>query len=126
MAEPSRDQLLKNVVAQIRSQLKDETAIMQLGENALLDIQGIPTGALSLDIALGGRGLPRGRVVEIFGPEASGKTTVALHCVANAQKQNGVAAYIDAEHALDPGWASASASIWKACWSVSRRRVKRP
>ena len=62
MAEPSRDQLLKNVVAQIRSQLKDETAIMQLGENALLDIQGIPTGALSLDIALGGRGLPRGRV----------------------------------------------------------------
>jgi recombination protein RecA len=105
MAEPSRDQLLKNVVAQIRSQLKDETAIMQLGENALLDIQGIPTGALSLDIALGGRGLPRGRVVEIFGPEASGKTTVALHCVANAQKQGGVAAYIDAEHALDPGWA---------------------
>jgi recombination protein RecA len=105
MAEPSREQLLKNVVAQIRSHLKDETAIMQLGENALLDIQGISTGALSLDIALGGRGLPRGRVIEIFGPEASGKTTVALHCVANAQKQGGVAAYIDVEHALDPGWA---------------------
>src|ERR1700681_621083 len=105
MAEPTRDQLLKNVVAQIRSQLKDETAIMQLGERALLDIQGIPTGALSLDIALGGRGLPRGRVIEIFGPEASGKTTVALHAVANAQKKGGVAAFIDAEHALDPSWA---------------------
>src|ERR1700693_930261 len=105
MAEPTRDQLLKNVVAQIRKELKDETAIMQLGEHALTDIQGIPTGALSLDIALGGRGLPRGRVIEIFGPESSGKTTVSLHCVANAQKQGGVAAFIDAEHALDPGWA---------------------
>ena len=105
MAEQTRDQLLKNVVEQIRKELKDETAIMQMGEHALTDIQGIPTGALSLDIALGGRGLPRGRVIEIFGPESSGKTTVALHCVANAQKQGGVAAFIDAEHALDPGWA---------------------
>src|SRR3712207_8540477 len=78
---------------------------MQLGENAVSEVQGISTGALSLDIALGGRGLPRGRVVESFGPESSGKTTVALHAVANAQKQGGVAAYIDAEHALDPGWA---------------------
>jgi recombination protein RecA len=105
MADPSRDQLLKNVVAQIRKELKDETAIMRLGETALMDVPGIPTGALSLDIALGGRGLPRGRVIEIFGPESSGKTTVALHCAANAQKQGGVAAFIDAEHALDPGWA---------------------
>src|SRR6202163_989214 len=105
MAEPTRDQLLKNVVAQIRSQLKDETAIMQLGERALLDIQGIPTGALSLDIALGGKGLPRGRVVEIFGPEASGKTTVTMHAIAAAQKSGGVAAFIDVEHALDPSWA---------------------
>src|ERR1700693_5551542 len=105
MAEPTRDQLLKNVVAQIRKELKDETAIMQLGEHALTEVQGIPTGALSLDIALGGRGLPRGRIIEIFGPEASGKTTVALHTVANAQRQGGVAAFIDAEHALDPSWA---------------------
>ncbi len=104
MAEPKESQDLKNVLAQIEKQI-GKGAIMKLGENALLDIQGIPTGALSLDIALGGRGLPRGRVIEIFGPEASGKTTVALHCVANAQKQGGVAAFIDAEHALDPGWA---------------------
>jgi recombination protein RecA len=80
-------------------------AIMQLGENSLQEIQGIPTGALSLDIALGGKGLPRGRIVEIYGPESSGKTTVALHAVANAQRQGGVAAFIDAEHALDPAWA---------------------
>src|ERR1700693_5747672 len=105
MAEPTRDQLLKNVVAQIRKELKDETAIMQLGEHALTEVQGIPTGALSLGIALGGRGLPRGRIVEIFGPESSGKTTVALHAVANAQRAGGVAAFIDAEHALDAGWA---------------------
>ena len=77
MAEPTRDQLLKNVLSQIRSQLKDETAIMRLGESALMEVPGIPTGALSLDIALGGRGMPRGRVIEIFGPESSGKTTVA-------------------------------------------------
>jgi recombination protein RecA len=77
---------------------------MQLGEASMLDVQGIPTGALSLDIALGGRGLPRGRIVEIFGPESGGKTTLALHAVANAQKQGGVAAFIDAEHALDPSW----------------------
>src|SRR5207245_3600510 len=76
-----------------------------MGENAVQDIQGISTGALSLDVALGGRGLPRGRIIEVFGPESSGKTTVALHAVANAQKQGGVAAFIDAEHALDPAWA---------------------
>src|SRR4029079_18164729 len=75
------------------------------GENALTDVPGISTGALSLDIALGGRGPPRGRIIEIFGPESSGKTTVALHAVAQAQKAGGVGAYIDAEHALDPGWA---------------------
>src|SRR5205814_1347549 len=79
--------------------------IQQLGEHTLTDIPGISTGALSLDIALGGRGLPRGRITEIFGPESSGKTTVALHAVAQAQKGGGVGAYIDAEHALDPGWA---------------------
>src|SRR5712692_553531 len=104
MAEQPHDRELKNALAQIEKQF-GKGAIMQLGENALTDVQGIPSGALSLDLALGGRGLPRGRIIEIFGQESSGKTTVALHAVANAQKQGGVAAFIDAEHALDPGWA---------------------
>jgi len=104
MAESTHDRELKNALSAIEKQF-GKGAIMQLGENALTDIPGISTGALSLDIALGGRGLPRGRIIEIFGPESSGKTTVALHTVANAQRQGGVAAFIDAEHALDPGWA---------------------
>ena len=94
MAEPQSKEL-KNVLAQIEKDI-GKGAIMQLGESAMIDVPGVPTGALSLDIALGGRGLPRGRIIEIFGPESSGKTTVALHAVANAQKQGGVAAYIDA------------------------------
>ncbi|MEL6328704.1 MAG: recombinase RecA [Planctomycetota bacterium] len=80
-------------------------AIMRLDEDAYLAIPGTSTGALSLDLALGGRGIPRGRIVEIFGPESSGKTTLALNVVASAQKDGGVAAFIDAEHALDPSWA---------------------
>jgi recombination protein RecA len=98
------DRELKNVLAQIEKDI-GKGAIMRLGENFHQDVPGISTGALSLDIALGGKGLPRGRVVEIYGQESSGKTTVALHAVANAQKAGGVAAFIDAEHALDPGWA---------------------
>src|SRR2546423_2086418 len=104
MADTSHDRELKNALSQIEKQF-GKGAIMQLGQGSSTDVSGIPTGALSLDIALGGRGLPRGRIIEIFGPEASGKTTVALHVVANAQKQGGVAAFIDAEHALDPAWA---------------------
>lgn len=104
MAEPTFDRELKNTLVQIEKQF-GKGAIMQLGEGSALDIQGISTGALSLDIALGGKGLPRGRVIEIFGPEASGKTTVALQALAQAQRQGGVAAFIDAEHALDPSWA---------------------
>ncbi|MFM7052500.1 MAG: recombinase RecA [Planctomycetota bacterium] len=80
-------------------------SIMKLDGDALAPIPSIATGALSLDLALGGRGLPRGRIVEIFGPESSGKTTLALTVVANSQKSGGVAAFIDAEHALDPSWA---------------------
>lgn len=80
-------------------------AVIRMGERASRDIQVIPTGCLDLDIALGVGGLPRGRVVEIYGPESSGKTTVALHVVAEAQKMGGVAAFIDAEHALDPVYA---------------------
>jgi recombination protein RecA len=95
---------LKNAISQIEKEY-GKGAIMRLGENTIQEVQGIPTGAISLDVALGGKGLPRGRVVEIYGPEASGKTTVALHAIANAQKAGGVAAFIDAEHALDPSWA---------------------
>jgi len=80
-------------------------SIMRLDEEAHLSIPGISTGAISLDIALGGRGFPRGRVIEVYGPESSGKTTLALHAVATVQQGGGVAAFIDAEHALDPTWA---------------------
>jgi len=104
MADSSQDRELKSALASIEKQF-GKGAIMQLGEHSLADVEGISTGALSLDIALGGKGLPRGRIVEIFGPESSGKTTVALHAVASAQRMGGVAAFIDAEHALDPSWA---------------------
>jgi recombination protein RecA len=104
MADPSQDRELKNALSQIEKQF-GKGAIMQLGEHSSNSVEGISTGALSLDIALGGKGIPRGRVVEIFGPESSGKTTVALHTIANAQRAGGIAAFIDAEHALDPGWA---------------------
>jgi recombination protein RecA len=104
MAEATQnDKELKLALSQIEKQF-GKGAIMKLGDNAIADEPGISTGALSMDIALGGRGLPRGRIIEIFGPESSGKTTLALHAVANAQRQGGVAAYIDAEHALDPAW----------------------
>ncbi len=95
---------LKMTVAQIEKQF-GEGAIMPLGANHVCQITGIPTGSLSLDLALGGQGIPHGRIVEIFGPESSGKTTLALHAVAQAQRKGGIAAFIDAEHALDPGWA---------------------
>ncbi len=98
------DRELKNALQQIEKQF-GKGSIMQLGGENTTDVPGINTGSLSLDIALGGRGLPRGRIVEIYGPEASGKTTVALHAIANAQRAGGVAAFIDAEHALDPSWA---------------------
>ncbi|MEM9066336.1 MAG: recombinase RecA [Planctomycetota bacterium] len=80
-------------------------SIMRLDEDAYLGIPGISTGTISLDLALGGRGIPKGRIVEVFGPESSGKTTLALTIAAHAQKSGGVAAFIDAEHALDPSWA---------------------
>jgi len=95
---------LKNTLAQIEKQF-GEGAIMPLGVATATRIEGIPTGSLSLDLALGGQGIPKGRIVEVFGPESSGKTTLALHVVARSQKQGGIAAFIDAEHALDPSWA---------------------
>ncbi len=99
-----QDKELKNALKQIEHSF-GKGAIMQLGGSGTADVAGISTGALSLDLALGGRGLPRGRIIEMYGAESSGKTTLALTAVANAQKAGGVAAYIDAEHALDPGWA---------------------
>ena len=99
-----REPGLKTTIQQIEKSFGDG-AIMPLGASAQLHIDGIPTGSLSLDMALGGQGIPRGRIVEIFGPESSGKTTLALHVCAEAQKTGGIAAIIDAEHAFDPSWA---------------------
>lgn len=100
----SRDPNLKTAMQQIEKQF-GPGAIMALGGGEQPRIAGIPTGSLSLDIALGGQGIPRGRVIEVFGPESSGKTTLALHVAAQAQKLDGIAAIIDAEHAFDPTWA---------------------
>src|SRR3954453_23732740 len=97
------EKALNNTISQIEKTF-GAGAIMKLGEGSHLEVEGISTGALSLDLALGGHGLPKGRIIELFGPESSGKTTIALHAVANAQKNGGVAAFIDAEHALDPSW----------------------
>ncbi len=97
-------QALGRAVTQIEKTF-GKGSIMRLDEDAYLSIPGISTGCLSLDLALGGKGIPRGRIVEIFGPESSGKTTLALTVAAHAQKSGGVAAFIDAEHALDPSWA---------------------
>jgi recombination protein RecA len=101
-----RDKALTLALANIEKQF-GKGSLMRLGDDITMQVAAIPTGALSLDIALGIGGLPRGRVVEIFGPESSGKTTVALHVIAEAQKLGGIAAFIDAEHALDPVYAAA-------------------
>ncbi len=103
-SDKDKDKSLENAMAQI-DRAHGKGAVMRLGDQARAPIEVIPTGATTLDIALGIGGLPRGRVVEIYGPESSGKTTVALHAIANAQKAGGVAAFIDAEHALDPEYA---------------------
>jgi recombination protein RecA len=96
--------LLRNTLAQIEKEF-GTGSIMPLGSDAQAPIEGISSGSLSVDLALGGKGFPRGRIVEVFGPESSGKTTLALHAVAAAQRAGGIAAFIDAEHALDPSWA---------------------
>jgi recombination protein RecA len=102
--DAARDSALSRAVQQIEKQF-GKGSVMKLDGDAKATTDGIPTGSLSLDIALGGSGIPRGRVLEIFGPESSGKTTLTLHVIANTQKSGGVAAFIDAEHALDPSWA---------------------
>jgi recombination protein RecA len=100
----SKENALDRVIAQIEKQY-GQGSIMQMDEHLYAKVEGIETGSLSLDIALGGRGIPRGRVTELYGPESSGKTTLALHTIACAQRAGGVAAFIDAEHALDTTWA---------------------
>ncbi|HQY88169.1 MAG TPA: recombinase RecA [Tepidisphaeraceae bacterium] len=102
--DPARESALSRAVQQIERQF-GKGAVMKLNANEHRTIDGIPTGTLSLDLALGGYGIPRGRIIEVFGPESSGKTTLTLHMIASAQKMGGVAAFIDAEHALDPSWA---------------------
>ncbi len=100
-----KKEALKNALAQIEKQF-GKGAVMKLGENVAMNVGAIPTGSLALDVALGIGGIPRGRIIEIYGPESSGKTTLALHCVAQAQKAGGEAAFIDVEHALDPVYAA--------------------
>jgi recombination protein RecA len=105
MAAGDRDKALESALAQIDKQY-GKGSVMRLGDEVRVPIETIPTGSIALDVALGIGGLPRGRVVEIYGPESSGKTTVALHAVANAQAAGGICAFIDAEHALDPDYAA--------------------
>ena len=105
MAKDDKLKALDAAIAQIERQY-GKGSVMKLGDNsANMNVETVPTGSLSLDIALGLGGLPKGRIIEIYGPESSGKTTVALHCVAEVQKQGGIAGFIDAEHALDPVYA---------------------
>ncbi len=103
---PDREKALEIALAQIEKQC-GKGSVMRLGEEGRAPVEVIPTGSIALDVALGIGGLPRGRVVEVYGPESSGKTTIALHAVANAQRSGGIAAFIDAEHALDPDYAKA-------------------
>ena len=105
MAKEDKVKALDAAIAQIEKQY-GKGSVMKLGDNsANMNVETVPTGSLSLDIALGLGGLPKGRIIEIYGPESSGKTTVALHCVAEVQKRGGIAGFIDAEHALDPVYA---------------------
>ena len=103
--DTEKQKALKTAMDQIEKKF-GKGAVMRLGENAAMNVEAIKTGSLMLDIALGVGGIPKGRIVEIYGPESSGKTTVALHCVAEAQKAGGTAAFIDVEHALDPVYAN--------------------
>ncbi len=104
--DADRDKALDMALSQIDKQF-GKGSIMRMGEKGSMAVEAIPTGALALDLALGVGGLPRGRVVEIFGPESSGKSTLAMHVVAEAQRNGGICAYIDAEHAMDPVYAKA-------------------
>ncbi|GGW22853.1 hypothetical protein GCM10010350_00220 [Streptomyces galilaeus] len=104
MAGNDREKALDAALAQIERQF-GKGAVMRMGDRSREPIEVIPTGSTALDVALGVGGLPRGRVIEVYGPESSGKTTLTLHAVANAQKAGGTVAFVDAEHALDPEYA---------------------
>ena len=120
-----RPRAIELALLQIEKQF-GKGSIMRLGnKEAIVPIAVIPTGSISFDAALGIGGFPRGRVVEVFGPESSGKTTIALQVIAEANKAGGMAAFIDAEHALDPAYASGLESISITCWFRSRTTASR-
>ena len=102
--DENKKKALEAAMAQIEKQY-GKGSIMKLGDNAKMNVEAVPTGSLGLDLALGVGGIPKGRIIEVYGPEAGGKTTVALHMVAEVQKRGGIAGFIDAEHALDPVYA---------------------
>ncbi len=104
MATSDKEKALDKAVSRIEKQF-GKGSIMRLGDSQKLNVEAIPTGALPLDLALGIGGIPKGRIIELYGNESSGKTTLALHIIAEAQKMDGIAAFIDAEHALDPKYA---------------------
>ena len=124
MAVSEKEKALQTALAQIEKQF-GKGAVMKLGQNSSLNVEAIPTGSLSLDIALGIGGVPRGRIIEIYGPESSGKTTVALHIVAEAQKMGGEAVFIDGEHALDQCMHRRSVKTSTRCWLLSRTPASR-
>lgn len=109
-----KDKALDAALSQIERAF-GKGSIMRLGQSTNIDIEAVSTGSLGIDIALGIGGLPKGRIIEIYGPESSGKTTLALSVIAQAQKKGGTCAFIDAEHALDPSYAKKSALILKIC-----------
>ena len=102
--DTKKEQALNDAIKQIEKQF-GKGSVMKLGDRAAVDVAVIPTGSLTLDMALGIGGYPKGRIIEIYGPESSGKTTLTLHAIAEVQKQGGTAAFIDAEHAIDPVYA---------------------
>ena len=115
---------IQTAIAQIEKQFGEGT-VMFMGENRRMSIEHTPTGSLMLDLALGIGGLPKGRIIEVYGAESSGKTTLCLHAVAEAQKLGGMAAFIDVEHALDPFTRVRSALTWTTCWCRSPIRESR-
>ncbi len=122
--DDNKQKALSAALSQIEKQF-GKGSIMRLGDDRTLDIETVSTGSLSLDIALGVGGLPYGRIVEIYGPESSGKTTLTLQIIAEAQKQGKTCAFIDAEHALDPVYAGKLVFRSTTCWSPSRIPVNR-
>ena len=120
-----KSKALSAALSQIERQF-GKGSVMRMGDQKRERIPAISTGSLGLDIALGIGGLPKGRIVEIYGPESSGKTTLTLSVIAQAQKQGATCAFVDAEHALDPDYAENSALTWTICWFPSRIPVSRP